>query len=54
LETAHPIKFADVVEPIIGRKIPKPLSLAALEGKEKSAVKMAADYVDFKAFMLAR
>ncbi|PYR20661.1 MAG: threonine synthase, partial [Acidobacteria bacterium] len=29
LATAHPAKFAEIVEPIIGRAIPKPAGLAA-------------------------
>jgi threonine synthase len=36
LATAHPAKFAEVVEPIIGRAIPKPQPLAeALARKRK-------------------
>lgn len=54
LETAHPIKFADVIEPLIGKEVPKPAAMAAIDHKEKSAVLMAADYEVFKSFMLKR
>ena len=36
LATAHPAKFAEIVEPIIGRAIPKPQPLVdALAAKRK-------------------
>jgi len=52
LETAHPAKFVEDVEQILGRKIPVPERLAALEHKPKNAVKMPTDYRSFKDWLL--
>ena len=52
LETAHPAKFVEDVEQILGRKIPVPERLAELESKSKNAVKMSADYASFKDWLL--
>jgi threonine synthase len=54
LETAHPVKFYDVVEPIIGTKIPLPAPVADLMDKQKRSLKMAPRYDDLKAFLLSR
>lgn len=54
LATAHPIKFADVIEPIIGVPVPKPSAIAALAQNKKSAFLMEADYEVFKSFLLDR
>jgi threonine synthase len=54
LETAHPVKFYDVVEPIIGTKIPLPVSIAGLLNKQKKSLKMAPRYKELKAFLLSR
>ncbi|MDZ7790535.1 MAG: threonine synthase [Xanthomonadales bacterium] len=42
--TAHPAKFEQVVEPLLGRKIPPPEALAALLEKPSHAEALAADY----------
>lgn len=48
LETAHPIKFRQSVEPVIGSELPVPASLElALRGKVKSS-KSTVNYNDFK------
>jgi len=52
VETAHPVKFYDVVEPLIGEKIPLPPSVAAIIDKGKVATKMEVDYSFLKAFLL--
>ena len=52
LETAHPVKFYDVVEPVIGEKIPVPGEIETLLNKEKKAVKIAADYRELKDALL--
>lgn len=52
LETAHPVKFYDVVEPVIGAKIPLPVEIEALLDREKKAVKIAADFGEFKDHLL--
>jgi threonine synthase len=43
LETAHPVKFYDVVEPVIGETIPIPLSIQAELKKEKKSQQIKAD-----------
>jgi threonine synthase len=53
LETAHPVKFYDTVEPIIGNSIPLPPTVAALLNKEKQSKKMEAKYSDLKDFLLS-
>jgi threonine synthase len=53
LETAHPVKFYDVVEPIIGTKIPLPASVADLLNKQKKSLKIAPLFDELKAFLLS-
>jgi threonine synthase len=43
LETAHPVKFYDVVEPVIGEKVPVPESIEKELRKEKKSKKINAD-----------
>ncbi|MEP7165978.1 MAG: threonine synthase [Ferruginibacter sp.] len=43
LETAHPVKFYDVVEPVIGQKVPIPLPVQQQLKKEKKSLKIPAD-----------
>jgi len=52
VETAHPVKFYDVVEPIIGKKIPLPSSVAEIMDKNKVTTKMDVDYKFLKEFLL--
>ena len=40
--TAHPYKFADVVEPLIGETVPPPPALAAILGREDRATRIPA------------
>ena len=50
-ETAHPVKFFDVVEPVIGRNVPLPEAIASIMHKEKVAVSMNADYQSLRAYL---
>jgi threonine synthase len=52
VETAHPVKFYDVVEPLVGEKIPLPKSVEAIMDQEKTATKMDIDYSFLKDFLL--
>ena len=52
LETAHPVKFYDVVEPIIGEKVLMPESVEYLLDKVKTSIVIDADYEKLKAFLL--
>ncbi len=51
LETAHPVKFYDVVEPVIGQIVPIPVSVQLQLSKEKKSTKIAADSNLVKAFL---
>ncbi|MDR3714800.1 MAG: threonine synthase [Puia sp.] len=44
LETAHPVKFYDVVEPIIGEKVPMPPIVQNLLGRKKQSEKISPDF----------
>ena len=50
LETAHPVKFLDVVESILNVKIPIPTQIQSVLNKEKSSVKIKT-YEEFKAIL---
>ncbi len=52
LETAHPAKFKDTIEEILGIDIPMPKRLIAFSKKEKHVVQLSNDYSDFKHFLL--
>ncbi|MEO6288760.1 MAG: threonine synthase [Ginsengibacter sp.] len=52
LETAHPVKFYDVVEPIIQQSVPMPTSINNLLKLKKESVRMAATFKDLKEFLL--
>lgn len=51
LETAHPVKFYDVVEPVIGETIPLPAAVAAQINAEKKSTKINADAALLKDFL---
>ena len=53
LSTAHPGKFADVIEPIIGNKTALPDSLQIAMKKEKNSIKMPKQFSDLKEYLLA-
>ena len=50
LETAHPIKFLDVVEPLLDLKLPIPKQIESVLDKEKVSVKIKT-YEDLKTFL---
>ena len=50
LETAHPIKFLDVVEPALNVKLPIPTQIESVLNKEKVNVKIKT-YEELKAFL---
>lgn len=54
LETAHPIKFLDVVEPVIGAPIPVPPAIEATLQKEKAATLITKEYAALKNYLLSR
>ena len=52
LETAHPVKFFDVVEPVIERKVPVPPAIAAILHHQKKSILMEVDYDSLRAYLL--
>jgi len=54
LETAHPVKFYDVVEPVIGRPVPIPGSVEVQLAKQKKSIKIAAESNLLKDFLMSR
>ena len=52
LETAHPVKFPEVVEEAIGKSLSIPASVQNLFEKEKVAIPLAPNYAAFKNWML--
>ena len=53
LETAHPAKFKEIVEKIIGAEIEMPGQLASFMQGEKQTVPLSSRYEDFKAYLMA-
>lgn len=54
LETAHPAKFLETVEGIIGKPVAVPEKLQAFLGREKQSVPLSKEFADFKQYLLAR
>lgn len=54
LETAHPVKFYDVVEPVIDKPVPVPEILQPILEKEKKSILMDAGFENLKEFLLNR
>ncbi|MBS1737961.1 MAG: threonine synthase [Bacteroidetes bacterium] len=54
LETAHPVKFYDVVEPLIGEKIPVPAAINELLTLSKKSIKIPAKYEELKNYLLSQ
>ena len=54
LETAHPVKFYDVVEPVIGQKVPVPESVKSILHKQKVSLLMNPDFNDLKDYLLTK
>ncbi|MBQ0127795.1 MAG: threonine synthase [Bacteroidales bacterium] len=53
-ETAHPAKFKDTIESIIGTPVEIPAKLAAFMKGEKKSVSLSADYEDFKRYLTSK
>ena len=53
-ETAHPAKFKEKVDDILGIDVDIPERLQAFMKGEKKSVPLSSDYADFKAFLLAQ
>lgn len=54
LETAHPVKFPEVVEEAIGHKLDIPASVQYLLDKPKKSIPLKANYAAFKQWMLGK
>ena len=52
LETAHPSKFADIMEEVVNETIQIPERLASCLHKEKRSIKISKEYDDFKNYLL--
>lgn len=52
LETAHPAKFPEEIQRLIGLNPPLPKSLEGLDGKAEFVKNLPVDYLDFKKFLL--
>jgi threonine synthase len=50
LETAHPIKFLDIVEPVLNVKLAIPKQIESVLGKEKVSIKIKS-FDDLKDFL---
>ena len=52
LETAHPVKFYDVIEPVLNIQVPIPESVKGIINKTGNAHKMDADYQALRDFLM--
>ncbi len=52
LETAHPVKFYDVIEPLINEKVPVPETVAEQIKKEKVSTKIGANAEELSDFLM--
>jgi threonine synthase len=49
VSTAHPAKFSEIVEPLIGRKVPVPETLAKLFARPTHCTGIEADLASLRA-----
>lgn len=54
VSTAHPAKFPEQVEPVLGQTIEIPDQLAQYLSREKQAVQMSTYYEDFKSYLIEK
>jgi threonine synthase len=54
LETAHPAKFNDIVEEVLGRPVDIPARLQTFLKRQKQAVALSNKYTDFKDYLFSR
>ncbi len=52
LETAHPVKFSTIVEPLIGTKIPLPAGLQKLLNTKKQTLSLSNKFEELKEFLM--
>ena len=52
LETAHPAKFLETVQPLIGHPCRIPERLAAFSKREKQSIEISRDFQDFREYLL--
>ncbi|GAB2460879.1 threonine synthase [Hymenobacter qilianensis] len=52
LETAHPVKFPEVVEPVIGRMVPVPEAVQGLLSRTKHSILLEPEYAALQEFLL--
>ena len=53
LETAHPAKFLETVESIIGESVEIPAKLQEFMKGEKKSLQMTKEFADFKNYLLS-
>ena len=53
LETAHPAKFLETVESIIGESVEIPAKLQEFMKGEKKSLQMTKEFADFKSYLLS-
>jgi threonine synthase len=51
LETAHPVKFYDVVEPVIGEQVPVPAGIQSILDLPKKSLKINPDYDELRSVL---
>jgi len=51
LETAHPAKFRESVEEVLGKKLDLPDRLAVFAGREKQSIPMGSAYEEFREYL---
>jgi threonine synthase len=54
LETAHPVKFPEAVEPATGQPVPVPDALHELLARPKHSIKLQPEYEALRAFLLEK
>lgn len=54
LETAHPAKFLESVEEVLGTQVEIPERLARFAGREKQSVLLESDYAAFRSYLVSR
>ena len=54
LETAHPVKFYDVIEPIVGQPVEMPAELKGLLKSKKQSQTMGKEFTQLKDYLLSR
>lgn len=54
LETAHPAKFKDTVEPLIHHNVPLPARLSAFMEGTKQSIELGKDFAGFKSYLMTQ